>query len=138
MKTKLRKVVEGLVEKFNQDKSYKIDVKVIFYDYPVWHSLIDFDEVRDIKFEGPYFNYVTIYLGQNSSESEEITTIVKEALMNERGIYPTKPKRVKIDNLEKFILTELITGIDKERVEFELNYPYSTMTRLRKGEESNE
>ena len=131
MKTKLRKVVEKLAEKFNQDKSYKIDVKVIFYDYPVWHSLIDFDEVRDVKFEGPYFNYVTICLDQNSGD-EEITAIVKEALMNEEGIYQTKPKRVKIDNLENFILTELITGIDKERVEFELNYPYSTMTGLRK------
>lgn len=136
MKTKLRKVVEKLAKKFNQDKSYKIDVKVVFYDYPVWHSLTDFDEVRDVKFEGPYFNYVTICLDQ--SESEEITVIVKEALMNERGIYPTKPKRVKIDNLENFIITELITGIDKERVEFELNYPYSTMTGLRKGEEGNE
>ena len=137
MKTKLRKVVEKLAEKFNQDKSYKIDVKVVFYDYPVWHSLTDFDEVRDVKFEGPYFNYVTLCLDQNSGD-EEITVIVKEALMNERGIYPTKPKRVKIDNLENFILTELIIGIDKERVEFELNYPYSTMTRLRKGEECNE
>lgn len=137
MKTKLRKVVEKLAEKFNQDKSYKIDVKVVFYDYPVWHSLVNFDEVRDVKFEGPYFNYVTICLDQNSGD-EEITVIVKEALMNERGIYPTKPKRVKIDNLENFILTELITGIDKERVEFELNYPYSTMTGLRKGEEGNE
>ena len=136
MKTKLRKVVEKLAEKFNQDKSYKIDVKVIFYDYPVWHSLVDFDEVRDVKFEGPYFNYVTICLSQ--SECEEITVIVKEALMNEEGIHQTKPKRVKIDNLENFILTELITGIDKERVEFELNYPYSTMTGLRKGEEGNE
>lgn len=137
MKTKLRKVVEKLAEKFNQDKSYKIDVKVIFYDYPVWHSLVDFDEVRDVKFEGPYFNYVTLCLDQNSGD-EEITVIVKEALMNERGIYPTKPKGVKIDNLENFILTELITGIDKERVEFELNYPYSTMTGLKKGEEDNE
>lgn len=137
MKTKLRKVVEKLAEKFNQDKSYKIDVKVVFYDYPVWHSLTDFDEVRDVKFEGPYFNYVTLCLDQNSGD-EEITVIVKEALMNEEGIYPTKPKRVKIDNLENFILTELITGIDKERVEFELNYPYSTMTGLRKGEEDNE